>query len=88
MAINRDGATRRWLTPRTPLTRDLFGRGKVRQKILGEELDLMAYEEYGDSRLWYVIAEVNDIIDPVAEAIPNGTPLFIPSLSEIRSLSS
>ena len=82
--IGRDGEVRKWLTLRNPLSRDDFTAGTNRIRKAGEELDLIAYEEFGDSRLWYIIAEVNNIPDPTS--VPAGTTLFIPSLREVLSL--
>jgi len=83
--IGFDGVTRKYLTPRTPLTRDQFVTGRIRIKRQGDELDQIAFVEYRDSRLWYIIAEVNNVQD--AAAIPNNTPLFIPASSEVAALT-
>ena len=50
----------------------------------GDTLRGLAFQMYMDARLWWVIAEFNDIIDPF-EDIVVGTPLRCPSLSRVRS---
>ena len=40
-------------------------------------LDLIAYDYYGDVRLWWVIAHVNRILHPINEITPN-VQLVIP----------
>jgi hypothetical protein len=44
-------------------------------------LDLMANMFYGDSKLWWVIAEANHLDNPTV--IPYGTTLKIPGISSI-----
>ena len=43
----------------------------------GDTLDLIAYQEYGDSTLWRVLAQANNIEDP--RAIRPGQRLMVPS---------
>ena len=43
----------------------------------GDMLDWVAYLFYGDERLWYIIADVNYIDDPLA-ALEPGRTLVIP----------
>jgi len=40
-------------------------------------LDLLAYAFYGDPKLWWLIGQYNNILDPITEIIP-GTVLIIP----------
>lgn len=47
-------------------------------------LELISYNQYGTTELWWVIATVNDISDPFVEAVP-GTVLRVPALSELYS---
>lgn len=42
-------------------------------------LDLIAHTYYNNALMWWVIAQANDIYDPISE-IPIGTTLRIPSL--------
>ncbi|MDO8673631.1 MAG: LysM peptidoglycan-binding domain-containing protein [Dehalococcoidia bacterium] len=51
---------------------------KMRMVREGDALDLIAYQEYGDSSLWRVLAEANRIDDPM-KLLP-GQMLSIPSL--------
>lgn len=47
----------------------------------GERLDLLAYRYYSDSALWWVIADANDIKNPLR--IEVGKRLRIPSKSTV-----
>lgn len=51
---------------------------KLRKVLAGDRLDLIAWSEYGDVSLWYIIAEVNDL-DP-REFPPEGNVLIIPRI--------
>jgi hypothetical protein len=55
---------------------DRTKRRSVRQ---GENLALIAYQEYGDARQWRPIAEANDIDDP--KVLKPGQLLVVPPLS-------
>ena len=50
----------------------------------GQRLDNVAHSEYGDGRLWWVIAATSDI--GWAMQAPVGTLIKIPSLSDIAKL--
>ena len=45
----------------------------------GEMLDMIAYKHYGDESKWYIIADVNEIMD-VMVPLTHGTRLVIPPL--------
>ena len=47
----------------------------------GQRLDNIAYEEYGDGRLWWIIAATSDI--GWAMQAPVGTLIKIPSMSDV-----
>tara|TARA_B100000035_G_scaffold258152_1_gene228400 strand:+ start:1560 stop:1850 length:291 start_codon:yes stop_codon:yes gene_type:complete len=49
--------------------------------------DLLAYDMYGDNRLWWVFAQRNlDIIeDPVYDMTP-GTQIYLPDAKKIKEL--
>lgn len=47
-------------------------------------IDLIAAAFYGDARYWWVIAQINDIIDPHGEIVP-GRALVIPTKSRVFS---
>ena len=53
-----------------------------RQVLAGDSLAGIAYQEYGDPTLWRLIAEANDIDDPMA--ILPGRYLLIPSATGTR----
>ncbi|CAM5716319.1 LysM peptidoglycan-binding domain-containing protein [Streptomyces hirsutus] len=48
--------------------------------VAGDSLALLAWREYGDATAWRVIAEANDIDDPMA-LVP-GTELMVPGLRD------
>ncbi|MEU7699032.1 MULTISPECIES: CIS tube protein [unclassified Streptomyces] len=48
--------------------------------VAGDSLALLAWREYGDATAWRVIAEANDIDDPMA-LVP-GTELVVPALTD------
>lgn len=63
------------------------GRLTVRDHVLkeGERLDTLAGREYGNARLWWVIAAASGIGWPLQ--VPPGTQLLIPTkLSELNGL--
>jgi nucleoid-associated protein YgaU len=49
---------------------------KTRQVHSGQRLDQIAYEEYGDSRYWRLLAEANGMDDPFS--LVDGQLLVIP----------
>ena len=51
---------------------------KTRMVYAGDRLDLIAWQEYGDSTLWRRIARANDIIDPLHLTL--GRVIVIPPL--------
>lgn len=52
---------------------------KTHVVVENERLDTIAFKYYKDSSLWYVIADVNEIFNPLKELEP-GTKLLIPGL--------
>ncbi|WP_199442208.1 CIS tube protein [Umezawaea beigongshangensis] len=51
--------------------------------VAGDSLPLLAWREYGDATAWRVIAEANDIDDPMVLA--PGRELVVPGLDELES---
>lgn len=45
-------------------------------------LDNIALSEYGDSKLWWIIAKINNIFNPL-QIIPYGTVLRVPDLTNL-----
>ncbi|HYM50055.1 MAG TPA: hypothetical protein VET65_05715 [Candidatus Limnocylindrales bacterium] len=50
----------------------------------GDNLQLIAFEEYGDANLWRALASFNDLDDPLR--VPAGRSLLVPTPAEARSL--
>jgi contractile injection system tube protein len=50
---------------------------RVHRLVAGDTLEMLAYHEYGDATRWRVIAEANDIDDPVR--LKPGLQLLLPS---------
>lgn len=80
-ALIGQGATlylgRRVLPSLLPRSDDQFVTVRI-----GDNLHLMAFRTFGDQRLWWVIADFNDILDPMAELTP-GTLLRVPSTARL-----
>lgn len=49
---------------------------EVTQPMVGR-LDLLAYDLYGNSELWWAIAELNNLVDPITE-VTLGVQLRVP----------
>jgi len=47
-------------------------------------LDLLANDFYGTPQLWWVIASVNNMLDPLV-AVPEGTPMRIPTKERLSA---
>jgi len=57
---------------------------EVTQATAGK-LDLIAFESYGKSELWWVIAELNQIVDPMTE-IQVGVELRVPRRERVFNI--
>ncbi len=76
--VGTDGKTRKFLTPRKPLTlADVPAPVLVQPFQEGQVIDELAWIAAGKPRLWWVIADVSDIL--FALDIPPGTNLSIPT---------
>lgn len=72
-----DGSAKRFVQAQTPLSVDDVYEDWVEHEVQGgEELDQLAFAYGGDERLWWMIAEVNNIMWPWD--IESGTRLIIP----------
>jgi nucleoid-associated protein YgaU len=58
----------------------------VHTMVDGDSLPSIAYAEYGDPTLWRVLAEANDIDDPMR--LPVGRPLLVPAMEELDGPAS
>jgi nucleoid-associated protein YgaU len=63
---------------RTPYHHIPSSEDKVYQVIEGDRLDTLAFKFYNNSRLWYILADTNNIINPFELEI--GQSLIIPHL--------
>ncbi len=59
---------------------------RVHRVRSGDTLALLAWREYGDPTVWRVIAEANDIDDPMR--LTHGRELLLPMLDEVERLRS
>ncbi|MGC9670030.1 peptidase M23 [Planosporangium sp. 12N6] len=57
---------------------------RVHRVVDGDCLELLAHREYGDPTMWRVIAEANDIDDPMR--LRPGTELLLPAADELPVL--
>jgi nucleoid-associated protein YgaU len=67
--------------PRQNPTSGALTSHRTHQMIAGDSLPSVAQAEYGDPGLWRVLAEANDIDDPMRVA--PGTTLLVPHPSEV-----
>lgn len=51
---------------------------KIYEVIEGDRLDTLAFKFYRDSKLWYIIADSNDLINPFVLEL--GQSLVIPKI--------
>lgn len=83
--INDDSGKRRYSTiyyPQIPRkTTDVY---KVATR--GDRLDLLAYEYYGDARLWVILAKANNLLLPTLRIKP-GTRIRIPFPLDVGGLN-
>lgn len=56
---------------------------RIREADVGR-LDLLAYDAYGDVKLWWVLAAANEYIDPIGDMVP-GNVMYIPSYSAVQT---
>lgn len=54
---------------------------RVHTVVAGDSLPSIAWREYGDPTIWRVVAEANDIDDPLR--LPAGTALVLPAAEEL-----
>jgi len=79
--IGKDGKTRKFLHAREPLkAEDMFEPIVIHTFQRGEELDELAWRAVQKPRLWWVIADVSNVMFPL-DIEPN-TDLVIP-MSEL-----
>lgn len=64
--VGKDGKVRRFLHPREPLTLSQMTDPLVNHVVQKfEELDLLAWRAAGKPRLWWIIADVNNVLFPL-----------------------
>lgn len=66
-----------------------FGRSPSDMRYVVENkyegrIDLLAYAFYDDPKLWWIIAQYNNILDPITEIVP-GTVLIIPTKDRVMT---
>ncbi len=74
-----DGTIKAFLHNRTPIKQDEIGTDFIVREIKSQEdLDLLSFQIGGKARLFWILADINEIVDP-HEKITPGTRLKIPS---------
>lgn len=53
----------------------------------GDTLHHIAFEAYGDARLWWAIADFNGIFDPTTELV-TGRTIVVPPIDAIESFAT
>ncbi len=70
---------------RTPMTIDNTDRVFVVDQAFMGRIDLIAQQFLGNSRLWWVIAQYNGLLDPHAE-VSEGRVLRVPSKERVQAM--
>ena len=65
-----------------PHSTDIIFKVPVRGQ---ERIDIISYHHYGTSELWWVIARVNNILDPLTSLSP-GDEIRIPAKNRLASI--
>ena len=68
-------------TPRQNPTSGSPDTRRTHRLVVGDSLEMLAHQEYGDATAWRVIAEANGIDDP--QRLRPGTEVLIPSVDEL-----
>ncbi len=80
------GTVRAFLHNRVSVTQDDIGSNFIIHTVKeGEDLDLLAFRFGGKSRLWWVIADINEI--PFSFDIQIGQEILIPTRSVFQKFS-
>jgi hypothetical protein len=75
--LGKDGKVRKYLHPRVPLTlADMKQPVIIHQFQQGEVIDELAARAAGKPRLWWLIADVSDVLFPLE--IEPGTDIVVP----------
>lgn len=76
--LGKDGKVRRYLHGRNPLVASMMKRPLVFHDFQnGEQLDQLAWEAAAKPRLWWIIADISNIMFPLD--IEPGTEIVIPT---------
>lgn len=75
---------------RNKLNQNNARNNDIHTVIEDERLEQISYKYYGNSKLWWVIADFNDIddslINPFEDLVP-GTKLLIPDIDQLDQIS-
>jgi len=71
-----------WFPWRRPATLAPADDDETHVWVEGDRLGVLAYRAWGDARLWWVLCDVNDVVDPFA--IEPGAVLRVPSLARVQ----
>ena len=80
-SLVREG-TEEYLSTRPTLEIGPQPDDRFHEVVVGERLDQLAYRYLGDAKLWWVIAEANDIAWPLD--LEPGSVLRIPSVETVE----
>lgn len=75
-------STKRYFKNRKKLSSENFSRFSTHTMTTGQTLDQVAHLFYVNSRLWWVIAEVNNIFNPLD--LQDGSELLIPLPQDVE----
>jgi len=75
--LGQDGKVRKYLHPREPLSPDQVKEPLIVHEFQqGEVIDELAFRAAGKPRLWWVIADISDVLFPLD--IAPGTEIIVP----------
>lgn len=77
--VATDEGGRSWIYKRPRITEKDYPDNVTHSAIQGEDCTLLAYQYLNDERLWWVIADFNDVFNPLA-TFQGGEKIRIPSV--------
>jgi hypothetical protein len=91
-----DGSVRKYVHSRKILSKgELGAQASVSVFTKGIELDALTFQSYSSERLWWVLADVNEIVFPLFDGSlvgPNqlqvGNTIIVPSISQLTQVVS
>lgn len=77
--VAADARGQSWITKRPRITEKDFPDNVLHVAVQGEDCTLLAFQYLDDERLWWVIADFNDVFNPLY-TFQGGERIRIPSI--------